>query len=189
MRDHAKFMEDSRPIIETERLYARPWNIEIDIDVVIDMYSHADVVRYIGNKRIETTEAAKEYLETRIHRTQELGGSLGSWALIQKSTGAVIGNVLLKPLPGKSRIPTSHIEVGWHLHRNAWGHGFATEAGGGLLRHAFSTLHLDRVLAVTEPENLGSIAVMKRLNMTPLGPTTDFYDGEFLEQFERRPTS
>ena len=173
-------------VIETRRLYARPWSRETDIDAVIDMYRHAEVVRFIGNKRIETREAAREYLDFRINRTREFGGSYGSWALIQRTTGDVIGNILLKPLPGKNRVLTSQIEVGWHLNRHAWGHGYATEAGHAMLQRAFSELGLKRVLAVTEPDNLGSIAVMRRLEMTPIGPSTDFYDGEFLEQFERR---
>ena len=173
-------------VIQTERLYARPWSLESDIDSVLDLYGHPEVVRFIGNRRIETPEAAREYLQLRINMTRELGGTLGFWALVLRATEEVIGNILLKPLPGKNRVPTSHIEVGWHLTPSAWGQGYATEAGRAMLLRAFSELGLERVLAVAEPDNLGSIAVMRRLEMTPLGRTTDFYDGEILEQFERR---
>jgi len=173
-------------VIQTDRLYARPWSLESDIDSVLDLYGHPEVVRFIGNNRIETPEAAREFLQLRIDVTQERGGTLGSWALVLRTTEQVIGNILLKPMPGKNRAPTPHIEVGWHLARSAWGQGYATEAGCAMLQRAFSELGIKRVLAVAEPENLGSIAVMRRLDMTSLGKTTDFYDGELLEQFERR---
>ena len=171
-------------VIETERLYARPWNIETDVESVIRMYSHPDVVRFIGNKSIATREAARDFLQFRIDRTREFGGPYGSWALIERARGELIGNILLKPLPGEELVLTDHIEVGWHLARHVWGRGYATEAGRAMVERAFGELGLKRVVAVTEPDNAGSIAVIRRLGMTPLGQCTDFYDGVVLEQFE-----
>ncbi len=65
--------------------------------------------------------------------------------------------------------------MGWHLHPDAWGRGYATEAGGRLLDHAWSH-DLDQVFAVTYPENTPSQAVCLRLGMTPLGMTDSYYD-------------
>ncbi len=173
-------------VIETERLRARPWSLETDVDAVIRMYSEPEVVRFIGTELIETSEAARHFVQFRIDRTLELGGTYGSWALIERASGELVGNILLKPLPGKKRVPTEHIEIGWHLARPTWGQGYATEAAHAMVERGFGELGLERIVAVTEPANLASVAVMQRLGMTHLGPSSDFYDGLLLELFELR---
>ena len=54
-----------------------------------------------------------------------------------------------------------------------------------MVKHAFETLALKRLIAVTELKNKASIAVMKRLGMSSLGRCRDFYDGLLLEVFEK----
>jgi RimJ/RimL family protein N-acetyltransferase len=76
------------------------------------------------------------------------------------------------------------IEVGWHLHPDSWGHGFATEAARAVLDRAFAD-GLDEAIAVVRPGNAPSVAVCLRLGMEPLG-TTDRYYGTELELFRLR---
>jgi RimJ/RimL family protein N-acetyltransferase len=57
------------------------------------------------------------------------------------------------------------VEVAWRLARKHWGQGYATEAATGWLDHAFGALGLPRVISITEPPNLRSLAVMRRLGM------------------------
>lgn len=59
------------------------------------------------------------------------------------------------------------VEIGWRFARHAWGHGYATEAAGAWLQRAFTELGLPRVISITTPANTRSIAVMRRLGMTP----------------------
>ena len=106
-------------MLQTPRLYARSWDVEADVEPVVSMYSHPEVVRFIGNRLIETPQAARVFIQFRIDRTEESGGVYGSWALIERASNTVIGNILLKPLPGEGRVPTRHIEIGWHLARRA----------------------------------------------------------------------
>ena len=73
------------------------------------------------------------------------------------------------------------VEVGWHLHPDSWGNGYATEAARAALRRGFAA-GLDEILAVVRPGNEASVAVCRRLGMTPLGRTTRWYDTE-LEVF------
>ena len=171
-------------VIETDRLVARPWQLDTDVEAVIALYSHPEVVRFIGNRLIETPEEARAYLQLRIDKTRETGGIYGSWALIERESGQVIGNILLKALPGKNHVPTEHIEMGWHLARDAWGQGLATEAARAMVHRATHELGIRRIVAVAEPENRGSVAVMRRLGMTHVERCSDFYDGEVLEVFE-----
>ena len=48
---------------------------------------------------------------------------------MQRATGVPVGTVPLKPLPDGA----GEIEIGWHLHPDSWGRGFATETARALL--------------------------------------------------------
>ncbi len=57
------------------------------------------------------------------------------------------------------------LEVGWTVHPDRWGNGYATEIGRAGLAFAFNELGADVVVAFTEPHNRRSRAVMERLGM------------------------
>ena len=72
-------------------------------------------------------------------------------------------------------------EIGWRFAREAWGHGYATEAARAVLERAFSELGLPEVVSFTTVANVRSRAVMERLGMTR-DPAEDF-DHPSIEQF------
>jgi RimJ/RimL family protein N-acetyltransferase len=80
------------------------------------------------------------------------------------SCGTPRGRRLLGDVHHQQSYPDD-VEVAWRLAREHWGHGYATEAATGWLDHAFGTLHLPRVISMTDPPNLRSLAVMRRLGM------------------------
>ncbi|MEV4120299.1 GNAT family N-acetyltransferase [Micromonospora sp. NPDC049645] len=93
------------------------------------------------------------------------------------------GTALLKPLPGRDEaMRTRDIEVGWHLHPDSWGHGYATEAARALVAREFAA-GTRQVYAVVSPGNEPSMAVCRRLGMAHVGQRTDWYGGELLETF------
>jgi RimJ/RimL family protein N-acetyltransferase len=73
------------------------------------------------------------------------------------------------------------VEVGWHLHPDSWGHGYATEAARGAIAKGFAE-GLDEIFAVVRPDNKRSLAVCRRLGLTHLGRTDRWY-GQALELF------
>jgi RimJ/RimL family protein N-acetyltransferase len=68
---------------------------------------------------------------------------------------------------------TPAVEVGWRLARQAWGHGYASEAARRALEFGFTAAGLAEIASVTTPANQRSIAVMCRLGMTR-DPADDF---------------
>ena len=95
----------------------------------------------------------------------------GMWALEVLHTGRLVGFTGLQVprfhVGWMDERPQPVVEVGWRLARTAWGHGYATEAGRASVDHAFLSLTLPEVVAVTTTGNLRSQAVMRRLGMVP----------------------
>jgi RimJ/RimL family protein N-acetyltransferase len=85
--------------------------------------------------------------------------------------------VLFKPLPNG----VGEVEVGWHLHPDSWGYGYATEAARAVIERGFDA-GLPEVYAVVRPGNEASLAVCSRLGMQPLGLFRRWYDVD-LEAF------
>ncbi len=110
------------------------------------------------------------------------GPEAGVFAMERKEDGVVAGMAVLVPIPAskdvdRSTSPEQEMEIGWHLHPDSWGHGFATEAALALVARGFAA-GLTELYAVTKPTNGPSQAVCLRLGMEDLGLRTDWYDQE-----------
>ena len=162
------------PTLNCERLTLRAWT-PADVDALFDLYSRWDVVRYLGTTPTVMTDPAQA-VEKIATRNAFTGPLHGVWAIVPNGEDRPVGTALLTLLPhSHTRGPSADTEVGWHLHPDVWGHGYATEAGGRLLAHAWPH-GLKEVFAVTYPENAPSQAVCSRLGMAPLGMTDRYYD-------------
>jgi len=90
----------------------------------------------------------------------------GLWAV--ERDGAFLGFTgLAVPTFDAPFLPA--VEIGWRFAREAWGHGYATEAARAVLVHAFTRLDLDHVVSFTTVANLRSQAVMTRIGMHRAG--------------------
>jgi RimJ/RimL family protein N-acetyltransferase len=176
------------PTLTTDRLTLRPWRDD-EADGVLDLYSRLEVQRYIGPvPRLMRTRA--EAL-ARIAAWRDQSHPLHEiWAVERSGTGQPIGTLLLKSIPASRPAddpdatpgPSGDTEIGWHLHPDHWGNGYAVEAAAAVLTHAFAS-GLERVVAVTNPANLASQRVCTRIGMTRLGRSAAYYDLE-CELFE-----
>jgi RimJ/RimL family protein N-acetyltransferase len=83
--------------------------------------------------------------------------------VVKRTTGDVIGDCGLQYLDGGPEI-----ELGFHLHRAQWGHGYATEAAGAAL--SWAQVHrTEDVVAIVDPGNDRSLRVLERIGMSPDG--------------------
>ena len=159
--------------LTTARLRLRAWTTAPgDLDRLTDIYSRDEVSRWLGG----TPSVPPAELVARWAAVHELDARFGCWA-IERPDGVVAGTVLLKPLPNG----VGEVEVGWHLHPDSWGRGYATEAARAVIERGFDA-GLPEVYAVVRPGNSASLAVCARLGMHPLGLFRRWYDVE-LEAF------
>lgn len=160
-------------IVETERVLVRPWRHE-EAPRLLDILSRLEVVRWLGDatpKLMQTLDEAHARID-RLHALSTVP-PLGYWAVVPKATGVPAGSVLLLTLP---RATDGEVEIGWNLHPDSWGHGYATEAAVAVLAHGFAG-GLPAIWALTDLENAPSQAVCRRLGMTDTGVAERWYDG------------
>jgi RimJ/RimL family protein N-acetyltransferase len=147
--------------LETERLRLVPWT-EDDVAAFHSIWGDPEVIWW-GASRDEAASGAK--LREVIARCEASPPALGWRAVVERETGRTAGNVMLQPAPWAPH----EVEVGWHLARWAWGRGFATEAAGALVLHAFRELDVPRVVAPIYVGNHRSRRVAERLRFARVG--------------------
>lgn len=64
-------------------------------------------------------------------------------------------------------------KLGYAIHADHWGHGYATDAARTLIDFGFAELGLHRISAAIGPDNAASIAVIKRLGFALEGCIRD----------------
>jgi RimJ/RimL family protein N-acetyltransferase len=146
------------PELETERLRLRALRAD-DLDAYARMYADPEVMRFLEQGAPLDRAAAFRSMALHLGHWQLRG--YGQWALEDRGTGQFIGRAgLWQPegWPG--------LEIGWILGRDAWGHGYATEAGQAAIDYAFDVLHAGEIISLIRPENTGSIRVAERLGET-----------------------
>lgn len=145
-------------LIETERLRLRAMTPD-DLDELVRLQEDPEVARFMGRP-------SREWLEGWMRSSQaewkERGH--GRVAIVAREGGEFLGRSGLKYWP-----QFEETEIGWALHPEARGRGYATEAARAVLEWGFGRFgDLPLITAMIQPENVASIAVAERLGMSPL---------------------
>lgn len=166
-------------LFESDRLFIRDWNPQLDAPAAFAIYGDREVMKFI-RKPDANIQAVQQRLEERIERYQQYNNGTGTWAVIEKETEQLVGCILLVQLPNNDGVPTEDREIGWHFRLASWGKGYATEAARIIINYGFNTLQLPVLYAVVRPDNIRSIRVTQRLGMTSMGRTYNYYGTELL---------
>jgi RimJ/RimL family protein N-acetyltransferase len=144
------------PVLETERLVLRRLTTD-DAPFVLELLNDPAFLRYIGDKGVRTHADACRYIETGPMASYERHG-FGLLRVELKDGGEPIGMCgLLK------RDYLADVDIGFALlpaHRSK---GYTLEAASAVLAHATGALGLERVLAITSPDNVASVGLLERL--------------------------
>jgi RimJ/RimL family protein N-acetyltransferase len=140
-----------------------------EVNRFLDIYSRPEVRRWFPAAPLLDREQAADRLERNLAQLAE-DPRFGRWAIVDRSSGIAVGTVILQALPNGD----GEIEIGWHLHPDSWGKGFASEAASAVLSRGFAD-GLPEVWAVTDPDNHRSAAVCRRIGMRLLGITHRWY--------------
>ena len=144
---------------KTERMQLRPYVLD-DFEAFHDLHSREDVARYLPWETRDVT-ASRAALEKHQKRSFEVDGDGITLAGFDDESGRLVGEFVLILRSVQHR----GAEVGYVLHPDFQGRGFATEGARFMLGIAFDDLGLHRVIARLDSRNLPSAAVLRRLGM------------------------
>lgn len=155
-----------------ERMYLRaknlPWEIlrtknvivrEItvsDVDRLYEIYSDADVTRYIENlyeNREEEIQFTKDYILNQ-YRFYEYG----MWIVERADTNEVIGRAGIF-----DRADQEYKEIGFVFAKEYWGRGYAKETLKAIINYANEELEVDTLIAHVMRDNLRSKRLLESL--------------------------
>ena len=123
-----------------------------DLDALHGIFRLPEAMRYWS------TPAHADIAETGawLDRWLSAGPDRGSDDFIIERDGRVIGKA------GAWRLP----EVGFMLHPDDWGQGYASEAMRAVIAHLLATHQVPRLTAEADPRNTASLNLLARLGFT-----------------------
>ncbi|WP_448567756.1 GNAT family N-acetyltransferase [Thalassotalea ganghwensis] len=142
-------------VCQTSRLIVRHL-AHADADFIIRLLNEPAFIEYIGDKGVRNREDAIEYIE----------GPIASYKANGFGLSAVIERQTLRPVGLCGVLKRAELDLpdlGYSLLPEFWGLGYAKEAATGVLESAHVDCRIDKIAAITSPNNQPSIAVLEKL--------------------------
>jgi RimJ/RimL family protein N-acetyltransferase len=161
--------------LRTARLLLRPFTAD-DLDALHDLQSRPDVTRYLFYY-VRDRDQALASLQERIQAGRpghDSGRLILALAVVLPETRIMIGDVVLYWLSREYR----QGEVGYVIHPDHAGHGYATEAARAMLGLGFDTFKLHRIVGRLDARHTASARVLEHLGMRR---EAHFRQNEFLK--------
>jgi RimJ/RimL family protein N-acetyltransferase len=148
-------MASRSSVLETERLRIRHFGLD-DAPFVLELINDPDWHRFIGDRGIRTLEGARGYVEKNLMGLYErLGFGLD---LVELKDGTPVGMCgLIK------RETLEHVDLGFAFMPSWRGKGYAYESALAVRDYATGELGLERLVAITSPDNDASGKLLVRL--------------------------
>lgn len=143
-------------VLETERTWMREL-----------MATDADALHRVIGDAAAMGPQARTMGETcgwiRHHQDLYARHGFSLWALIAKDGKELIGDC---GVFNRSSTGSDQFELRYHLRRDHWGRGLATEAAIAVRDYGRERLHAPRLVAITQPTNTRSKRIMEKVGMT-----------------------
>ena len=147
-------------VLHTRRLLLREFTLEDDA-FVLELLNEAGFLRYIGDKGVRTLSDAREYLQKGpMDSYRRNGFGLYAVCISRGGSAAPIGMCGLVKREG-----LTDPDIGFAFLERHWGQGYAAESAAAVLDQGTRVLKLPRILAITSPDNGGSIRVLEKIGL------------------------
>jgi RimJ/RimL family protein N-acetyltransferase len=152
------------PELDTARLRMRGWRSE-DFEAWAAIVADDETMRAVGRPAgLNEWEAWDDLARLAGHWALR---GFGQWALEERESGVLVGRAgLIYPADWPD------LEVGWLVHADRRGRGYATEAGAAAMRYAFGELGADHVISLIADDNPASRRVAEKLGERPYDTVT-----------------
>jgi len=146
------------PVLETARLSLRRLSAG-DVEFLLELLNEAPFLRNVGDKGVRTADDARRYvLEGPVASYERFG--FGLYRVDSKESGEPVGICgLLK------RDSLEDVDIGFALLERHWSRGYACEAASAVMDFGRTVIGLKRIVAITTPDNHGSIKVLEKIGL------------------------
>lgn len=144
--------------LETARLTICHLSLD-DAPFILDLLNQPSFLQYIGDRGVRTLEDARNYIRKGpISSYERFGFGL---FLVKLKDGDVPAGIcgLLK----RDTLPD--VDIGFAFLPQFWSQGYAYESAAAVMAHGKDTLGLKRIVAITQPDNAGSIKLLEKLGL------------------------
>jgi len=145
-------------IISAKRLMLRELS-NSDIGPLFEILSDKETMQYYP--ATYTVEMTQSWINRNINSCRENG--FGLWAVVLKKSEKMIGQcgISLQNIDGDI-VP----EIGYHIHKQHWNQGYATEAAKTAMDFGFKNLNMNRIYIHTYIKNVPSKRIAEKLGMS-----------------------
>ena len=147
---------------ESDRLRLRPFT-DADAPFVRDLVTQPAWLEWIGDRGVQTDADALAFIRDRLDAHHREHG-FGFWLVERKPDGAPLGMCGLIDRPG-----LDGVDLGYALHPDHWGQGYAREAARATAAWARDVLGLARLCAIVTPGNAPSVRVLEAVGLRRVG--------------------
>jgi len=145
-------------ILETERLILRQFTLD-DAEFILELLNDPSFIQNIGDRGVRSLEDAKRYIETGPASSYARFG-FGLYLVQLKETGESIGMCgLIK------RDTLEDVDIGYAFLPKFWSKGYAVESALAVRDYGRNIIGLQRLVAVTDPANEGSMRVLEKIGL------------------------
>jgi [ribosomal protein S5]-alanine N-acetyltransferase len=145
-------------VIETERLILRKFTVD-DASFILGLLNTPSWLRFIGDRNVHSVEEAKQFLLNGYLKSYQTHG-FGFYVAVEKSTQNPIGMCGLV-----KRNTLEDVDIGFAFMPEFMGKGYGFEAASTTLNYAENVLKLEKIIAIVDPENVVSIALIKKIGL------------------------
>ena len=144
-------------VIETPRVILRELDFEDD-GFILELLNEDGFLRYIGDKGVRTLADAREYIQKGpVDSYRRNGFGLYAACLRDGTRIGICGLVKREGLDDP--------DIGFAFLARFGSRGYAAESAAAVLAQAAAVLKLERIVAITTPENFKSIAVLEKIGL------------------------
>ncbi len=145
-------------MLETDRLVLRLISTD-DAEFFLRLLNEPSFLRFIGDKKVRSLPDARDYiLNGPIQSYRRFG--FGLYLVELRNTSVPIGICgLLK------RDTLDDVDIGFAFLPEFWAQGYGFESARAIMNHGRDQMGLQRILAITNPDNVGSIALLEKLGL------------------------
>jgi len=145
-------------ILETERLTLREFT-KSDARFIHELLNEPSFIQNIGDRGVRSLSDAEKYLEAGPITSYARNG-FGLWCVSLKESDESLGMCgLIK------RDALDDVDIGYAFLPRFWSKGYAIEAALACKEYARDVAKLNRLVAIVDPANQGSIRVLEKIGM------------------------